>query len=469
MLFKTSKFFLHAAAFAVIIVTTSTLFPFIVGKYAWFRAMVELALIAFFAGLIFNPVEAKQYLARLKQLFRSPVVIAITAFAASFVLAGIFGVRPSYSFWSNFERGEGGLQILNLYAFFVLLVTLFREDRDWRKMFWLSLAAASLMILYGVLAGFTCYSGAQQIPCNIGGWGGIGPHFASPGFRFQGSLGNSEYVPGYLVFMLFFASYLLLGTKRSWKSPQSLAILAFLLLFFVFSVMSGTRGAFLGLMAGLLAAVIYIGFYRKVWRKWLALGAILALLAVVLLVQFRNVPFIQKIPGVSSITRLTFSSHDLADLTTRFVMWDTAVQGWKERPLLGWGPENFLMLFDKHYEIRYYNPENGFGAWFDRAHSTLFDYLAQIGLLGLLSYLAIFLFLALLLLKKRWHEAAKSDPQRTVMQGLFLGILVTYLVQGTVLFDVFALYLPLFTLFAFAMYYFPPAAQSEWQPHKLPS
>lgn len=457
MLFKTSKFFLHAAVFAVAIVTASTLFPFIVGKYVWFRAMVDLALVFFFAGLIFDP-ESGHYITRLKQLFRSPVVIAVTAFAAFFVLACFFGVRPSFSFWSNFERGEGGIQILNLYAFFVLLATMFRDDKDWRKMFWLSMGAASLMILYGVIAGF----GGSF----IGGWGSIGPRFGTPGFRFQGSLGNSEYVPGYLVFMLFFASYLLLGIKRSWRSAQSLGLIALIFIFLLFCLMSGTRGAFIGLIAGVLAAVIYIGIYRKAWRKWLLLGAGLALIGVALLVQFRHVPAIQNIPGASSILRLRLNSADLADLTTRFVMWDTAVQGWKERPLLGWGPENFLMLFDKHYEIRYYNPENGFGAWFDRAHSTIFDYLAQIGILGLLSYLAIFVCLGLLLLQKRWREAAKSDSRRMVIQGLFLGILVTYLVQGTVLFDVFALYLPLFTLFAFAAHYFHLTAPSEKKPQQ---
>ena len=78
-----------------------------------------------------------------------------------------------------------------------------------------------------------------------------------------------------------------------------------------------------------------------------------------------------------------------------------------------------------------------------------------------MSYLAIFVCLGLLLLKKKWREAAKADSHRMVIQGLFLGIIVTYLVQGTVLFDVFALYLPLFTLFAFTVYYFRLAEPAE--------
>jgi len=454
VLFKAAKFFLYAAVFAIVIVSTATLFPFIVGKYAWFRAMVDLALVCFFAGLLVDWDNGRHYITRLKQVWRSPVFIAVTVFAAVFVLAGFFGVRPSFSFWSNFERGEGGVQILHLYAFFVLLATLFREDKDWRKMFWLSMVAASLMILYGVLVGFGGH---------IGSWGTMGVKFGIPGFRFQGSFGNSEYVPGYLAFMLFFASYLLLGAKRGWRSPQSIGIIVLMFLFVIFSIMSGTRGGFLGLMAGALTALAYIGFYKKHWRKWLILGAVLALVAVALLVEFREFQLLQKIPGVSSILRLRLNEQDLADLTTRFEVWDIAVQGWKERPLFGWGPENFRYLYERHYEIQYFSPESGFGRWFDRAHSTVFDYLSQIGLLGLVSYLAVFVTLGLLLLKKKWHEAAKANEKRMILQGLFVGILVTYLVQGTVLFDALALYLPLFTLFAFALYYFPPGAPGASQ------
>ena len=185
MLFKIAKFFLYVSVFAVVIVTTSTLFPFIVGKYTWFRAAVDLALIFFLGGLMFSP-ESNSYLARLKKLFRSPIVIAIThLFTVIFLLACFFGVRPSFSFWSNFERGEGGFQILTLYIFFILLATLFKEESDWRKVFWASLAAATLMIVYGVIAGTIG---------SIGSWSFIGPKFGTPSYRFQGSLGNEAYV-----------------------------------------------------------------------------------------------------------------------------------------------------------------------------------------------------------------------------------------------------------------------------------
>lgn len=448
MLFKASKFFLYASVFSIALVTTSTLFPFIVGKYAWFRGTVDLALIFFLLGVLFE-ADGAQYLARLKTFFKSPVVIAVTAFVGAYLLACFFGVRPSFSFWSNFERGEGGIQLLNLYVFFLLLITLFKEEKEWRKLVWCSMITAVLMILYGVIAGF----GGSFL-----GWGNIGPRFSMDGFRFQGSVGNAEYVPGYLIFMLFFAAYQLISSKRSLRSSQSLLVVACMVLFLMFCVASGTRGAFIGMIAGGLAGLGYIGWYRKAWRKWLLGGAAAVVILLALLVQFGRVPAVHRIPGVESILRLSLHPTDLADLHTRFVMWGVAYEAWKERPVFGWGPENFLIAYDHHFDITYFEPTRGFEAWFDRAHSVIFDYLSMTGAVGLLSYLSVFVCLGLLLLRKRVHETAKTDPRGLLLQAAFLGILVTYLVQGTVLFDVFALYLPLFMLFAFAVWHFEKPA-----------
>src|SRR3989338_6798088 len=135
--FKISKFFLYLAPFAIILITPSTLFPFIVGKYVWFRTSVDLALIFFLLGVLLDNYrvnELKLY-ENLSKLIRNPLVIAVTLFAAVFVLAGFFGIDPANSFWSNFERGEGGLQMIHLWLFFSLSILLFREEKDWRTIF----------------------------------------------------------------------------------------------------------------------------------------------------------------------------------------------------------------------------------------------------------------------------------------------------------------------------------------------
>ena len=99
--FKTSKNFLKLSVLAVAIVSISTLFPFIVGKYSWFRTTVDLAVIFFLLGLIFQD-KSSVMSQKLSAIFRKPLVIAVSIFATFFLLAGFFGINPVNSFWSNF-------------------------------------------------------------------------------------------------------------------------------------------------------------------------------------------------------------------------------------------------------------------------------------------------------------------------------------------------------------------------------
>ena len=130
--FKAAKFLLCLPVLLMtVIVTKSTLFPFIVGKYVFFRAVVGLALIAFLLGLLFDTAHGAQMFTRLKRIARQPLFIAVSAFTLAFLLACFFGINPAFSFWSNFERGEGGFQVLMFYAYFALLLAVFEKREDW--------------------------------------------------------------------------------------------------------------------------------------------------------------------------------------------------------------------------------------------------------------------------------------------------------------------------------------------------
>lgn len=469
MLIKLSKFFLYATVFAVLIVSANTLFPFIVGKYVFFRLCIELALIFFAGGIVLDPAAGK-YLARLKQLYKNPLVWAVTAFVLAFVVAGFTGWRPAFSFWSNFERGEGGFQMLHLYIYFVLLAVLFREAKDWRKFFMLIMVAALLMAFYGLAAGLkyldadmTAQGGGQSSLTGHGGFwyntfsGFVGPQFAGVGqYRFQGTIGNSAYVAAYLLFVFFdiaMLGFLLPGDKhRLW--PLGLwAIGVPLAVVFYFC---GTRGAFLGLIAGGLVAAAYTGVAHPAWRRR-ALPAIAAvLLAILLLVFFQNTAFVKHIPG-SRIFDISFGAETFS---TRTIMWSIAWHAFTDHPLLGVGPENFIWVFDRYFDTHYYDPAAGFGAWFDRAHSIVFDYLAETGILGFLAYLSMFAAGAWLVFRRKLQHIAPEDGWREhIAKGLLLGLPAAYLVQGIVLFDVLTIYLGLFAFFAFLIFLFEPEPQ----------
>ena len=431
--FKLSRFFLYIIPFGVAIVSRNTLFPFIVGKYVWFRSLVAIALILFLLGLLFDQ-QKRIYWERLKKIARHPLFIVVGIFVLAFILACFFGVDPHFSFWSNFERGEGGLQMLHMFTLFALLATLFRKKEQWRKLFWIFIISAYLMILYGVGAG-------------LGMNGFLGPSFEASGFRFQGSIGNPAYVAIYLVFAMFFAGYLLISRFKQIKEAKKAILFVSLVVFLIFFFLAATRGTFLGLGAGVFAGLLYLGLSRKSWRKP-AIGILIFLILITgTMIHFKDTDFVKSIPG----SRIFDISLKAKTFQHRAIMWGIAWEGFLERPIVGWGPENYMRIFQQKYNPVYFNPETGnYGAWFDRAHSIIFDYLAETGIVGFFAYISIWVVYFWTLIKKRVLLTARHP----LITALLITLPVAYLVQGLALFDVSATYIPLFAFLAFAVYEF---------------
>jgi O-antigen ligase len=452
-----ARWYLYISAFSIVVVMNSIFFPFIGGKDYFFRFAIELALICV---LLWWGFEAKQgdLKRRCAALFKKPLVIATTVFAVAFELACVFAYDAHAAFWSNFERGEGGFQMLHYYLFFLLLVFLFTEEKQWKNLFNFSLISAGLMILYGIAGNYLVsgfigpYSGGTS-PANW--W-----HVLIDG-RFEGTLGNPAYVDPYLIFSMFYVGYLWASAKIAGKSLKVWGWIygALIAIFLFFFIIGQTRGAFLGLGAGVLALLLYLIFSstRKI-RKWSALALGVLVIIGVGLYAVRNTHYVQNLPE----GRLLQISVSDTTAQTRFWVWGEAWQGFLQRPVLGWGPENFTAVFDKQFNPNFYVPGQNSETWFDRAHSIYFDYLVETGIVGLLSYLAIFVVFYWGLGKKIFkHRKASREAQLEVQHktainmqhGLLLVLPLAYLIQGIAIFDVFPMYICLFTLFAFGTYY----------------
>lgn len=441
---RIAKWYLYVAVFAVIIVMNSIFFPFIGGKDWFFRFAVELALSCMVLWWAFEAKKG-QAKARIVALFRKPLVIAVTVFAGVFELACLFAYDIHAAFWSNYERGEGGFQMLHYYLFFLLLVLIFTDEKDWKNLFRCSLVAAVIMILYGIagdfsVAGFIGPYASGTPPTGL--W-----NILNQG-RFEGSLGNPAYVDPYLIFSMFFAAYLWLSSKLEGKltALKSWGYGILIAVFFVFFILGQTRGAFLGLVAGVFVLVLYLILSSKgKMRKWGAIALGVFIILGLGLYAVRNNPAVQNLPE----GRLLQISTSDTTAQTRFWVWGEAWKGFLERPVLGWGPENFTPVFDKFFNPNFYVPGQNNETWFDRAHSVFFDYLAETGIVGLLSYLAIFFVLYWEFFKNA-HRHAASQLQK----GLIVAMPIAYLVQGVAIFDVFPMYICLFIFLAFGAYYF---------------
>jgi O-antigen ligase len=452
---RLAKWYCYAAVFAILVVINSIFFPFIGGKDYFFRYAVELGLISW---LLWWGFEAKAGDAKsaIKSTFKRPLVIAVTVFVAAVMLACIFALDAHAAFWSNYERGEGGFQMLHYYVFFLLLTMLFQHEEDWKNIFKFSLVAAGGMIGYGVMANLGY---ANFISQYSGGTPPSGWWNALVSARFEGTLGNPAYVAPYLMFSMFFAAYLwcasrisgALTTIKSWGYGILIA------LFFFFFYLSQTRGAFLGLAAGIFVGVLYLAFAgsRKM-RKWslVTLGVLIVLGLGIFAI--RNEPFLNNIPG----GRLAQISLSDSSAQTRFWVWGEAWKGFLERPVFGWGPENFTAVFDKFFNPNFFVTGQNTETWFDRAHSVFFDYLSETGIVGLLSYLGIFVIFAREFFRRK-KASGEHHAAHALQNAFLLAMPIAYLVQGVAIFDVLPMYIPLFLFLAFASYYFKKPNESH--------
>ena len=204
--------------------------------------------------------------------------------------------------------------------------------------------------------------------------------------RVASSLGNSIYVGGYALFLIFVSFLLFVKEKnKTWKCIEiAVAVLAMSGIFF-----SGTRGSMLGLVVGTGVAVIgYIIVLRDFPKtRKILLGVAVAGVAIIsLLYVFRQTSFVLSIPAVNRTINTSFTS---IKNSPRWIAWEVAVESWKEKPAFGWGPNNFFYAFNKYYQSR--SLEYSYGeTWFDNAHNIIMNTLAVQGAFGLASYLFIF-------------------------------------------------------------------------------
>jgi len=115
-------------------------------------------------------------------------------------------------------------------------------------------------------------------------------------------------------------------------------------------------------------------------QKIAAGGIITIVLIVGLFVTFKESSFIQGNPYLARV-----ASISLSEASTRFEIWGMALEGIKERPILGWGQGNYNYVFNQYYKPSLYAQE----AWFDRVHNIVMDWLIAGGILGLLAYFSI--------------------------------------------------------------------------------
>lgn len=425
-----------------IVVGVKYLFPFVFPKAVFFQACVELALLGYIALVLVD----KSYLPKINPFGSlridgersrtiNALVVLVGAWMASICLAGIMGVDPSFSFWSKAERMDGVLWYFHAFAFFIMLIGMMRTKASWvRFLQWNSIVGGAV----GIFALISKYA----------------PSVLALGdqTRLAGTFGNPAFLATYFVVLLFIDVLLFASADSRDRMRWVWFALALFSMMCVF--LSGTRGAYVGVVAGIIVALA--GIALSAWQKYKKIIAIIAGIGIVLvvsLVAFRSFwnrvsPFFaSRVYSVWNIPK------------PRLIVWGMAWDAFKDRPLFGWGSENFMYAFNKHFNPDVHTYEMSI---FDRPHNKILDLLVAQGLFGLVSYLSLFGYIAgrlvIDILSTRGLPAQaggsafggkkRNSERDTFVHAIVLGLFVAYFVQDLVLFEMPTSTVVLFLLFA---------------------
>lgn len=395
--------------------TAGMFFPFISGKNILFRILVEIA----FAGWIVLALRDTRYRINIK---KSPLTIAFAVFIVILLLADLFGVDPMKSLWSNFERMEGFVGLAHVFLYFFVLSAMLHTLKEWQTMFKAFIFADVFVLLYAFLQlmGASGYVFSTLLPKNFVGWLGEKFPVHMSATRLDATIGNSEYFAVFCLMSAAIATILWIQSSNI-KKARFYPILIALNLIGLFY--SGTRGTMIGLVFGTLLTLSIIAWKEKGSARKVLAGAIVAIVIVIgSIFAFKNTEFVKSSPTLSRI-----ASISPTDLTagSRIAIWKISYEAWIERPILGYGQDNFSYIY-----ARKFNPTNMWNLepWYDRSHDVFFDWLVAGGALGLISYLSLY-FVSLWLM---WRKGSNMPfIEKAVITGAFSG----YFVHNIFVFD----------------------------------
>ena len=416
------------------VVMPDTFYPYTVGKAVWSRALIEVVFALWAALALADPTARPP---------RSPLLVIVGIGVAVAFLAAVTGANFQRSLWSSYERMQGVVDLLHWFAFFTVLVSVLRTPRAWRRLLALNLAAGTVLVLLVV---------ARGLEFDLPFYGELPERHRS---RLGGPLGNPIFLGSYLsvnaLMALGFAAATALrhggagraaGPAGPWCAALAWASVAALHLWGL--VLAGSAGAFAGLLAGLAFAGAGFAVFAPRRRAAVLTGVLVAValpvaVAAGLLAVDPGGAVAQWIhhPAVQLLDKLDLGHPSVQG---RLAAWRMSLEGFAERPLLGWGPENFDVVFG-HFAA-------GYGAAMeshDRPHGTLFEVVATTGAAGLAAWLALWAAT----LGAVWRAARGLAGPMQVL-ALFAGAaLATHFVQGLASFDTAASRLQHMLLLAF--------------------
>ena len=437
-----------------LVVTSSTLFPYVIGKAIYARVIIE----GVFGLWIILSIRSPAH-----RLPHSWVIWLFGMYLFAGLVAALVGVSFNRSFWGDYRRMGGVFDLAHWFAFTVVLVSVFIRANHWRWLLNANLGVSLLIALLGL---------AQHYDARIFDalfW------YLQPTGRVDVTFGNPTFVGAYMLVNVFVALAFLAHSfemtsqpersrhplrrqarrQRQRRRPQERQFSVPVPLWRGFwtltagldlwvLTLSGTRGAAAGLLVGLLiTGVAYLAWGNR-RRLKLAAGALTATLLLLVLAA----PLVQNTAIVKTLAESNVLARRLHDAVSggfdtykpRLTVAKTGLEAFTHATILGWGPENFAVAFDRYVDILDTPTQSRLA---DQAHNKPVEELVTKGIVGFSLYIFI-------LGRMAWVLAltARREPNEQLF-AIFIGAALTgYVVQNLFLFDTPGTLLPFILLLA---------------------
>jgi len=273
----------------------------------------------------------------------TPIAYSLYAFIFVVILSSVFSSNVALSF-RHFSR-----KTLEYFAIFLLFVDTINNKKR-AKIVINVLFASFLLISVDVLVQY--FSGFEFLRNRIPVAGRIA--------------GSYEYPDGFGNYLVSFLP-LLLVFRPKLKSYIFLRY-ALLLFFLFFLIINSTKGAWIAFVT----VFVFLGFYLKE-KRFIAIPIILMLLFMI---------------SPQKTKTLTISQFRLAQasILQRIDLWKTSWNMFIDKPIIGQGLGTYMSNFKKYQDEKERSVGEQ-GIWY--AHNSYLQMLAENGILGLFSFLAV--------------------------------------------------------------------------------
>lgn len=372
-----------------VIVGFGFFFPYVAPRNLFFRVVVELGVGALVLAVCFTR--------KTLDLRDEPIFWALLAFVAASFLSALFSPARMHSLFGDFERMGGVWAWMHLLLFFLLLRTL--RDQDWP---WILNGALIVSVVVSVIA----IVEREQLAAAARANGDVVPVSVS-------TIGNSGLMAAYLLVGIAIAAYLASTSMRYRLLYLAAALINLLALIF-----AENRSTLLGLVAAvLLGAIIYatLNGTRRM-RITVPLAAIavgfIVLGSTIIVRAFPDSAFTRHAPTV--LERLAYTNPEGSD-ESRTMQWRAAIEGFKERPILGYGPETHNLVWSAHFDPAIYRLLDT--DIYDRTHNQYLETLSTGGIIGAIAFFAIWVAIAVTL-SRAYRAGRLSASSLAVLSGV---------------------------------------------------